>query len=75
MFDEVIDNQEIFDYDTGTVNAQSSLDLTVGLPDCKYQIDLFCGPVLMSLNGTRYGDRKLDSEVVGNTVLSEGFLR
>ena len=64
-FDNIIDNQEIFDFDTGVVAADGLTDLKVDLPNCAYQIDLFCGDVLLSLNGTRYGDRKLDFKHVG----------
>jgi len=56
-FDEIINNQIIFDYNTGIVGPGKRLNLLVDLPDCKYQIDLFCGDVLMSLNGARYGSR------------------
>lgn len=58
-FDEIIDNQIIFDYDTGVVHAESEVELMVDVPDCAYQIDLFYGEVLMSLDGQRYGTRLL----------------
>ena len=70
-FDEIIDNQKLFDYDTGNVNGNSNLTLNVDLPDCKYQIDLFCGPVLFSLNGTRYGSRLLVAKTGGIEYCSE----
>ena len=66
-YDEVIDNQVIYDYDTGVALALDSTTLEVDLPECAYQIDLFCGPVLMSLDGQRYDDRKLDYEHIGGT--------
>jgi len=47
------------------------LDLGVTLPDCKYQIDLFCGEVLQSLNATRYGARLIDSETEGQEYCFE----
>lgn len=64
-YDETIDHQTLYDSDTGTVMPSNSLNLAVELPDCKYQIDLFCGEVLTSLNNQRYGDRKLDFEHSG----------
>jgi hypothetical protein len=60
-FDEIIDNQELFDYDnpTITLGPWESYTLTVNLPDCATQVDLFYGPYLPSLNGVRYGSRLL----------------
>src|SRR3989344_873056 len=59
-FDENIDNQSLFDSDTGIVLNNSNLSLSVSLPSCQYQIDLFCGPVLQNFsNGTRYAERLL----------------
>lgn len=59
-FDEIIDNQKIFDWDTAVIKANGSAELMVDVPNCAYQIDLFYGEVLQSLDGQRYGDRKLD---------------
>ena len=59
--DTTLEHQILFDSDTGSVGAKSQLGLSVSLPGCQYQIDLFCGDVLQSFaNGVRYGDRKLD---------------
>ncbi len=66
-FDEVIDNQAIFDRATGVVNAKSTATLAVDVPTCAYQIDLFYGPVLESLNGQRYGERLLAARHVNGT--------
>jgi uncharacterized repeat protein (TIGR01451 family) len=63
-FDEVIDNQIIFDYDTGVVPAESEVELMVDVPQCSYQIDLFYGDVLLSLDGQRYGERLLAAKHV-----------
>ena len=59
-FDEIIDNQNLFDSATGIVEAKSTIELMVSVPNCAYQIDLFYGHVLTSLDGQRYGERKLD---------------
>jgi hypothetical protein len=61
-FDEIIDNQIIFDSKTGVVKASSQKELHVTVPECAYQINLFYGHVLQSLDGQRYGDRLLDAE-------------
>jgi hypothetical protein len=63
-FDEVIDNQRFFDDDTGIVSANGHRELTVDVPACAYQIDLFYGHVLKSLDGQRYGERLLDADHV-----------
>lgn len=59
-FDEVIDNQKLFDSDLGVIGPKSDLYLEVAVPQCAYQIDLFYGELLTSLDGQRYGERKLD---------------
>jgi|GEM_PF-3544883 len=71
MFDRVIDNQIIFDYDPLTPASPSnpftvippnggSVTFTVDLPvNCAAQVDLFYGPLLPSLSGQRYGTRLL----------------
>jgi len=60
-FDEVIDNQALFDYVNPTVTLApgESYTLTVNLPQCATQVDLFYGRYLPSLNGVRYGSRLL----------------
>ncbi|MBT4648123.1 hypothetical protein HOC11_07710 [archaeon] len=69
-FDDIIDNQEIYDYETSQVGSKSSHTFEVDVPSCSYQIDLVCGPVLESLNcqlnpgNCRYGNKKLDWEHV-----------
>jgi hypothetical protein len=57
---DVIDDQELFDSSTGIVGAHEDVTLSVDLPECRYQIDSFCGPVLTSLNNQRYDDKKID---------------
>jgi len=61
-FDEIIDNQKLFDSATGIVEPKSSVELHVETPSCAYQIDLFYGDVLLSLDGQRYGTRLLDAK-------------
>jgi hypothetical protein len=59
--------QYAFDQDTGEItNEQRSVTLTVDVPKCNTQVDLFFGgkdDVISEItkNGKRYGDRKLGS--------------
>lgn len=59
--DSTIDNQILFDYQMVEVAPKESLDLQVDLPETAAQIDLFCGPLLYSLDGQRYSQRLLDA--------------
>jgi hypothetical protein len=56
--DEVIDHQILFDYvDEVVIQAGETATMTVTLPVCASQIDVFWGEVLFSLDGQRYGRR------------------
>lgn len=68
MYDDIIDNQDIFDYITQTVliPAGGTASLGIGIPPCRAQVDLFYGDVLISLNGQRYGDRLLDALITSD---------
>src|SRR5262245_32065381 len=70
-FDSHIRNQELFDSTTATILPGQTLDLTVAIPDCAAQIDLFYGPLLLSLDGQRYGDRLLDSHFTNGDTFCE----
>jgi hypothetical protein len=72
MFDNVIDNQEIFNHMMVTIAAGATIQLSVAAPDCAYQSDLFFGDVLPSLNGMRYAERLLDGKQV---VTNDNFCR
>lgn len=63
MYDDIIDNQDLFDYvvQSVVIPAGATVSLTVALPACRAQVDLFYGDVLFSLDGQRYGDRLLDA--------------
>lgn len=58
-YDNVIDHQNIFDFNTTRILPGQTLDISVNLPPCATQVDLFHGAVLPSLNGQRYGPRLL----------------
>lgn len=61
MYDLVIDNQDIFDQTNMIVTLAPGQEvrLSVNLPECATQFDLFYGETLQDLNGVRYGDRLL----------------
>ena len=65
--DRHISNQQLFDSATASIAPGQTLELTVAVPDCAAQIDLFYGPLLLSLEGQRYGERLLDSHFAGGT--------
>ncbi len=58
-FDEVIDNQVLHSATPGTIGPGQTVDISVAMPECAVQVDLFYGPVLQSLFQARYGDRLL----------------
>lgn len=68
-FDEVIDNQEIFAWVNPTVRLApgESYIMTIEMPTCATQVDVFYGPVLMSLKGVRYGSRLLHAVHLNGT--------
>lgn len=61
MFDNIIDNQELFDSASETLELgpDATFQFNITVPDCASQVDLFYGPVLPHLNGQRYGARLL----------------
>ena len=63
MFDDIIDNQIIVDSVNTAITLASGeqTSLTVNLPACAVQVDLFYGETLQSLDGARYGDRLLSA--------------
>ena len=58
---------ELFDSSITTIPPGQTIELTVAIPDCAAQIDLFYGPLLLSLDGQRYDERLLDSHFAGGT--------
>jgi hypothetical protein len=64
-FDRHISTQELFDSATATIAPGQTIELTVAVPGCAAQIDLFYGPLLPSLDGQRYSERLLDSHFAG----------
>lgn len=66
-FDENINNQELFSFQTAVIQPGQTLNLAVALPDCKAQVDLFYGALLQSFSGSvRYGNRLLAFKHVGD---------
>ncbi len=66
-FDGIIDHQQIFDWVSTVVEPGQTVYLGVRLPPCATQIDIFHGPVLLSLNQQRYGPRLLAARHAGGT--------
>lgn len=61
MFNEDIEDQEIFDYRVAIISPNSTLALTVNNPTCAYQGDAFYGDVIFSFaGGALYNERRLD---------------
>jgi hypothetical protein len=66
--DNIIDNQIIYNWTQPTfIKPGETITLSVALPDCAAQVDLFRGSVLLSLNGQRYGSRLLAGRMIGGT--------
>ena len=65
--DATVNNQQIFDWKTTTIGPNRTIYLTVAVPNCAAQVDVFRGDVLLSLNGVRYGTRLLASRQLGGT--------
>ncbi len=58
MPDELLKNQVLFDYNLTTIAPNSKINLTVQDPNCRYQLDVFCGELLQDFKkNKRYGDR------------------
>src|SRR5688572_21564776 len=64
-FDNVIDHQQIFDWEAAKIKPGRTITLKIRLPNCATQVDIFYGPVLMSLNGQRYGSRLFAARHLG----------
>ena len=65
-FDNVIDHQHLFDSEVAEIAPGQTITITIDLPGCAAQIDLFRGPVLYSLNGRRYNTRLLLARHIGS---------
>jgi hypothetical protein len=67
MFDEKLSHQQLFSSQTAMIAPGQTLTLTVDLPGCAYQIDLFHGRLIEVFDpgrGEFYGERILASRVV-----------
>ncbi len=64
MFDDELKNQVLFDYNITTIAPNSKLVLSTQLPDCRYQLDVFCGELLQDFKkGKKYGDRLFGAHI------------
>ncbi len=67
-FDEIIDNQSLFDSSTTVIQPGETITLTINVPTCAAQLDLFYGDLITSFaGGVRYGGRLLDARHIGGT--------
>ncbi|GAA5526957.1 PT domain-containing protein [Herpetosiphon gulosus] len=66
-FDEIIDHQLIYSWAIGRVGPNTTVSLSVAVPECAAQIDVFYGSVLHSLDGQRYNERLLSARHIGGT--------
>jgi hypothetical protein len=70
MFDDNLSHQQLFSSQTALIGPGQTLTLTVELPDCAYQLDLFYGSLIEAFDpqhGQIYGDRILVTRVVRAT--------
>ncbi|MBF6614041.1 MAG: hypothetical protein IVW55_13010, partial [Chloroflexi bacterium] len=71
--DDNIDNQILFDSSEADLAPGESIDLSVSLPNCAYQVDAFRGALITNFHGgVRYGNRLLDDIVGGGAYCVEG---
>lgn len=68
--DEHVGHQILHDFSTTTIAPGQTLTLTVGLPECAVQVDLFYGALITDLSTGRYNERLLDSQWVGSALCS-----
>jgi hypothetical protein len=67
MIDNNLSHQQLFSSQTALLGPGETVTLTVALPDCAYQLDLFYGPLIEQFDpqhGQIYGDRILITRVV-----------
>ncbi len=87
-FDTIADHQQLYDWTTGAIGPGQTVTFNITVPACAAQIDLFYGPVLMSMQGQDYNERLLavrnllgigycarscpDIELLGFTGITQG---
>jgi hypothetical protein len=58
-----ITNQTLYRSDVQTVGPNSSVVVSVNVPSCAFQVDVFCGPVITNFASEGlYGNRKLSGQ-------------
>lgn len=60
-FDAIVDHQSLFAYNDTVIQPGQTLELSVAIPECSAQVDLYYGRHLESLYNQRYGERLLDA--------------
>ncbi|HEX2916724.1 MAG TPA: hypothetical protein VH186_38540 [Chloroflexia bacterium] len=64
-----VGDQTLYNAATATIGPKQTIQLSVSIPDCAAQVDLFYGEVLSSLSGQRYGERLLSVVHVNDQTL------
>jgi cysteine-rich repeat protein len=63
MIDDIIENQILFNYSLANIGPNETVNFDISVPDCRYQTDLFCGPLVLQFNDSAtYDGRLIDSE-------------
>ena len=55
-----IEDQVLYNSQQYTIAPGETVELSVAMPSCRWQIDAFCGQVLHDFHGVRYGPRLKD---------------
>ena len=63
--DDIIDHQILHAYNDTVIEPGQTLEISVPLPACAVQVDLYIGKHLSNLDGQRYGVRLLDARHLG----------
>lgn len=66
-FDDTLVRQQIFDWKSATIAPSQTITLSVNLPTCAAQVDVFYGSVILSFAEAHYGTRKLAFGDFGGT--------
>ncbi|MEQ8675685.1 MAG: Ig-like domain-containing protein [Aggregatilineales bacterium] len=66
-FDDIIANQQLFGSVVASALPNSTTPLSVSVPDCARQIDLFYGDVIFDLSTARYNERLFEAQHPGGS--------
>ncbi|HLC60746.1 MAG TPA: DUF4215 domain-containing protein [Candidatus Nanoarchaeia archaeon] len=64
MIDDIIENQVLFDSSLKAAGPHQTITFSINVPNCKYQTDLFCGPLVVKFDAQHnYIGRLIASEI------------